>query len=73
VFKKTAMHARMDSLLRQEEHLVADQAYSLSVHVMKPYQRPMTAVEHYFNYKQSAARRCVEQASHELCASVGTT
>ena len=61
VFKKTLFYEEMDALLLPDEYLVGDQAYALGVHVMKPYQRPGTREQFYYNYKQSAARRCVEQ------------
>ncbi|MFY7873317.1 MAG: transposase family protein [Limnohabitans sp.] len=65
VFKTTALAAqldgRADSIFLPTDFAIGDQGYALEAQVLTPYGNPTTPAQHYFNYKHSAARRCVEQ------------
>ncbi len=65
MFKTTALSAqldgRLDSIFLRSDYVIGDQGYSLEAQVLTPYGNPCTPAQHYFNYKHSAARRCVEQ------------
>ncbi len=65
VFKTTALAShldgRADSIFLPTDYGIGDQGYALEAQVLTPYGNPVTPAQHYFNYKHSAARRCVEQ------------
>lgn len=70
VFKTThlsrQLEGRPDSIFLRTDYGIGDQGYSLEYQVLTPFGDPVTPAQHFYNYKHSAARRCVEQVAQHL-------